>query len=112
MPCCHSASISSGMLSTRYSLGIPMRLPLRLASSSCVHAGTARSSEVESFGSNPAIASSMIAQSLTSRAIGPAWSSDEENATTPQREQRPLVGLFLVLLVFVAGWRIVLLVLV
>jgi hypothetical protein len=35
------------------------------------------------------MASSMIAQSRTSRAIGPAWSSEEAKATMPQREQRP-----------------------
>jgi hypothetical protein len=35
------------------------------------------------------MASSMIAQSRTSRAIGPAWSRLEAKATMPQREQRP-----------------------
>ena len=47
------------------------------------------STEVESLGSNPAIAPSMIAVSRTLRAIGPAWSSEEAKATIPQREQRP-----------------------
>jgi hypothetical protein len=51
--------------------------------------GTGRSSEVESFGSNPLITSSMMAQSRTVRAIGPAWSSELAKATMPQREQRP-----------------------
>ena len=37
----------------------------------------------------PAIDVSRIAASRTSRAIGPAWSSDEAKATMPQREQRP-----------------------
>ena len=32
---------------------------------------------------------SRIAQSCTVRANGPGWSSDDANATTPQREQRP-----------------------
>ena len=36
-----------------------------------------------------AIDFSRIAASRTSRAIGPAWSSDEAKATVPQREQRP-----------------------
>ena len=31
----------------------------------------------------------MMAASRTVRVIGPAWSSDEAKATTPQREQRP-----------------------
>ena len=48
-----------------------------------------RSTEVVSFGSTEAIDFSMIAASRTSRAIGPAWSSDEAKATMPQREQRP-----------------------
>jgi hypothetical protein len=30
-----------------------------------------------------------IAASRTERANGPAWSSEEANATMPQREQRP-----------------------
>ena len=51
--------------------------------------GTGRAAEVESFGSWPAIAWSMIAASRTVLAIGPAWSSDEAKATMPQREQRP-----------------------
>ena len=35
------------------------------------------------------MAPSMIAQSRTVRAIGPAWSSEDAKATMPQREQRP-----------------------
>jgi hypothetical protein len=31
----------------------------------------------------------MMAASRTVRVIGPAWSSEEANATMPQREQRP-----------------------
>src|SRR3712207_8579657 len=42
-------------------------------------------SEVESFGSWPAMWVSMIAASRTERVSGPAWSSDEANATMPQR---------------------------
>ena len=51
--------------------------------------GTARSAEVLSMGSWPAMAWSSSAQSSTVRAIGPAWSSELANATMPQREQRP-----------------------
>ena len=54
-----------GTPSIRYSLGMPTRLPLRSLDRSASHCGTGRSSEVESFGSNPAIASSRIAQSRT-----------------------------------------------
>ena len=39
--------------------------------------GTGTGAEVESFGSCPAIARSMIAASRTVRVIGPGWSSDE-----------------------------------
>src|SRR3546814_15713325 len=48
----------------------------------------------------------MIAQSRTSRAIGPAWSSELAKATMPQREQRPEVGLIPEMPVKAAGWRI------
>src|SRR5687768_11439950 len=49
---------------------------------------------------------SRIAESRTVRVIGPARSSDEANATTPQREQRPYVGLTPTVPVNAAGWRI------
>jgi hypothetical protein len=45
--------------------------------------------DVLSFGSKPAIEPSRMAQSSTVRATGPAWSSEEANATTPQREHLP-----------------------
>src|SRR5690606_23765245 len=92
--------------SIRYSRGIPTFLPRKSALSEPAHSGTGRSRLVESFGSNPAIASSMIAQSSTERAIGPAWSSDEAKATTPQRLHRPYVGLMPAMPVNAAGWRI------
>src|SRR5437763_15702543 len=90
----------------RYSLGIPTRLPLRLLDRFASHCGTGRSSEVESLGSNPAIASSRIALSRTLRAIGPAWSSELAKDTIPQREQRPYVGLIPQTPANAAGWRI------
>ena len=89
MPCSQTASISAGTPSIRYSLGMPILLPRMSLERLASQAGTGRLSEVESFASKPAIASSRIAQSLTSRAIGPAWSSEEAKATMPQREQRP-----------------------
>src|SRR5690606_32150162 len=46
-----------------------------------------------------------MAASRTSRAIGPAWSSEEAKATMPQREQRPYVGLMPTVPVSAAGWR-------
>src|SRR5436190_2187022 len=49
---------------------------------------------------------SMMAASRTVLAIGPAWSSEEANATMPQREQRPYVGLMPTVPVSAAGWRI------
>jgi hypothetical protein len=68
---------------------MPMVLPRMSPVSIASKSGTGRSAEVESFGSCPAIACSMIAQSRTDLVIGPAWSSDEAKATIPQREQRP-----------------------
>src|SRR6185295_9375917 len=38
--------------------------------------------------------------------IGPAWSSEDANATMPQREQRPYVGFMPTVPVNAAGWRI------
>jgi len=88
-PRCQSASISGGMPSTRYSVGMPMRRPRRSPTRLASKSGTARGAEVESLGSWPDIAVSMIAASRTVAAIGPAWSSEEAKATMPQREQRP-----------------------
>jgi hypothetical protein len=68
---------------------MPTRLPLRSLVRPASHCGTGKSSEVESLGSKPDIASSRIAQSRTVLAIGPAWSSELAKATMPQREQRP-----------------------
>src|SRR5438067_9211957 len=48
---------------------------------------------------------SRIAASRTVRAIGPAWSRDDANATMPQREQRPYVGFIPTIPVSAAGWR-------
>src|SRR5690348_16898190 len=106
MPRSHSALISPGTPSIRYSLGIPTRLPLRSLDKFFSHSGTGRSSDVESLGSKPAIASSRIAQSRTFFPIGPAWSSELANATIPQREQRPYVGLIPQMPANAAGWRI------
>jgi hypothetical protein len=39
--------------------------------------------------SGPAMAVSKAAQSAALRAMGPAWSRLEANATMPYREQRP-----------------------
>lgn len=73
------------MPSTRYSFGTPTFLPFRSADNAASQLGTSSFSEVASLASKPAIASSMIAQSRTSRAIGPAWSSEEAKAIVPQR---------------------------
>ena len=52
MPCCHSASISAGMPSTRYSFGMPIRRPLHaLADRRLVVRHRRRRREVVSFGS-------------------------------------------------------------
>ena len=45
------------------------------------------------------------AQSGTSRVIGPTWSSELANATTPNRDTRPYVGLRPTVPVSAAGWR-------
>ena len=72
-----------------YSLGMPIRRPRTSPVSVPAQSGTARSAEVLSIGSWPAMACSSSAQSSTVRAIGPAWSSELAKATMPQREQRP-----------------------
>ena len=71
-PRSHSDRMSASVPSIRYSRGRPTRLPVRSAFRPFSQAGTGRSSEVASRGSNPAIASSTAAQSATVRAIGPA----------------------------------------
>ena len=89
MPRSHSAAISAGMSSSRYSRGTPIFSPLTGRPSARAKSGVSTSSEVESFGSWPAIEVSRIAASSTVLAIGPAWSSEEAKATMPKREQRP-----------------------
>ena len=91
MPCCHSASISAGMPSTRYSFGMPMLHALHRAADGRLIIGNRHDRrEVVSFGSWLAME---LEQDARRRgqcgAIGPAWSSEEANATMPQREQRP-----------------------
>ena len=66
--------MASGMPSTRYSRGMPMRLPRMSPVSAASKSGTGRSAQVLSWGSADAIAPSMIAASRTVRVIGPAWS--------------------------------------
>ena len=61
---------------------------------------------VASWGSFPKIASHTIATSSTVFANGPTWSSEEANATTPQRGTRPYVGFMPTAPVSAAGWRI------
>ena len=68
---------------------MPIRRPRTSPVRPPAQSGTAISAEVLSIGSWPAMAWSIRAQSSTVRAIGPAWSSELANATTPQREQRP-----------------------
>src|SRR5579883_3452635 len=85
-----STSAPLAVPSTRYSFGMPMRSPLMsVLRAAATKSGTASGAEVESFGSCPDMACSMIAASSTVRANGPGWSSELANATTPQREQRP-----------------------
>ena len=71
-PRVQSASISSDMPSMRYSRGMPITLPRMSPVSIASKSGTGRSAEVESFGSCPDMAPSMIAASRTLRVIGPA----------------------------------------
>ena len=66
-----------------------MRRPRTPRRQAAAKSGTAMSAEVLSLGSKPAMLPRRTAQSSTVRAMGPAWSSEEAKATTPQREQRP-----------------------
>ncbi len=72
-----------------YSAGTPIRRPFTPRAQAAAKSGTGRSALVLSFGSWPAMLRSRIAQSSTVRATGPAWSSEEAKATTPQREHLP-----------------------
>ena len=60
-----------------------MRRPFTPREQAAVKSGTGRSAEVLSFGSNPAIDWSRIAQSATERPNEPGWSREDANATTP-----------------------------
>ena len=66
-----------------------MRRPFTDLPTAASKSGTAKSAQVVSLASGPAIERSRIAASRTVRANGPAWSSEDANATMPQREQRP-----------------------
>jgi hypothetical protein len=88
-PCSHSASISGGVPSSRYSFGTPILSPFTPRAQAAAKSGTGISTLVLSFGSKPDMDRSRIAQSSTVRATGPAWSSEEAKATTPQRLHRP-----------------------
>ena len=65
-------SISSGIPSILYSRGIPIVFPFTLPPRNDSKSGTGTSADVESFGSWPAIASSMMAASRTDFVKGPA----------------------------------------
>ncbi|MEZ6211683.1 MAG: hypothetical protein R3B46_10625 [Phycisphaerales bacterium] len=73
-PCAISSITPAGTATRRPSIG---RLTV------CAHEVGARLSDVESCGSCPEIASSMIAASSTVRVIGPIWSRLEAKATSP-----------------------------
>ncbi len=83
IPCSHRASISAGMPSSRYSSGMPTRRPLTDLPMKLEKSGIATSSDVESLTSCEHMDCSMIAESATVLVIGPAWSSEEANATMP-----------------------------
>ena len=92
IPLDQRASISSGIPSIRYSFGTPIFFPRISPVKKFSKHGTGILALVESLGSWPAIASNIIAASVTDFVIGPAWSSDEANATTPHLEHLPYVG--------------------
>jgi len=78
-----AAPTSGSMPGMKYSAGIPMRRPRMSPVSAASKSGTGTSAEVESQRSWPAIACSRMAASRTSFVIGPIWSSDDANATSP-----------------------------
>ena len=71
-PFSQSSSTSFGILSTRYSFGIPIFKPLILSFKFFEYCSFFLFIEVESFSSNPDIASNIIVQSLIVFVIGPA----------------------------------------
>ncbi len=89
MPCCQSVDLGGHAVDPIF-LGNADLLALQVAREIGLPFGHRQIERGrDRLGSKPAMFSSRIAQSRTSRAIGPAWSSDEAKATTPQREQRP-----------------------
>ena len=72
IPVSKSFSISEGIPSNKYSLGTPIRSPRTSLVNALSKSGTCRFAEVESFGSCPAIAFSIIAASRTVLVNGPA----------------------------------------
>ncbi len=68
----------------------PMRSPLTSACrAAATTGGTGASTEVESRGSWPEMASCSSAASSTVRASGPGVSSEDANATRPYRDEPP-----------------------
>src|SRR6202008_1444625 len=76
------------------------------ALAAAITAGTSASTDVESFGSCPAITWCKRAVSSTVRAHGPPWSSDDAQAISPYRDTVPYVGFTPTVAVSAAGCRI------
>src|SRR3954447_3651312 len=84
----------------------PFRSPEAPARAAATTSGTLASTEVESFGSWPAITACSSAVSSTVRAHGPPWSSDDAHAISPYRDTVPYVGFTPTVAVNAAGCRI------
>src|SRR3954464_15786605 len=83
----------------------PFRSPEAPARAAATTSGILASTEVESFGSWPAITSCSSAVSSTVRAPGPPWSSDDAHAISPYRDTVPYVGFTPTVAVNAAGCR-------
>src|SRR5581483_4335630 len=84
--------IAGSSASGKYSRGRPMVSSDIGREAAWRYSGTGTSAEVASMGSRPAMMCVASAASSTVRPNTPTWSSDDANATRPNRLTRPYVG--------------------
>ena len=82
-------STSASSPFAKYSFGMPIVSPLMSFDNAAVKSGSGTSAEVESIGSCPPMTFIKTAASSAVLVIGPIWSNEEANATSPNRDTRP-----------------------
>src|SRR5580704_3310558 len=101
----HRARIAGSSASGKYSRGRPIVSVDTGRAAAARYSGTGMSADVASMGSRPAMICIASAESSTVRPNTPNWSSDDANATSPNRLTRPYVGLTPTTPQNAAGWR-------